>query len=280
MSLLYISQQLTIYCGLFFFVTGIFGNGMNIFIFSSIHTYRKTPSSFYFLMASIINTLYILISLPFRIVSVGYGNDSPSISIIWCKMYQFLIGVLSLISFTCCCLATIDQFFVTSRNARLRRCSNIKWSHRIVFIVIIICCLYGIPALLYADIVPPMNTCSYDNSIYYQYSLMYVLIFLCIIPVLIMSVFGCLTYRNIRQTIVLVGQHADRQLVRMTLTHIVLVLISVVPFGIYDTYIVITSGIVKNYDRRMIEALVGAIVGVIFYFYYVVCLILLSNYFI
>jgi hypothetical protein len=95
-----------------------------------------------------------------------------------------------------------------------------------------------------------------------------------------MSVFGCLTYRNIRQTIVLVGQHADRQLVRMTLTHIVLVLISVVPFGIYDTYIVITSGIVKNYDRRMIEALVGAIVGVIFYFYYVVCLILLSNYFI
>jgi hypothetical protein len=36
MSLLYISQQLAIYGGLVLLITGIVGNGMNIFIFSSV----------------------------------------------------------------------------------------------------------------------------------------------------------------------------------------------------------------------------------------------------
>lgn len=74
MSLPYISQQLTIYGGLFLFIAGVVGNGMNILIFSNVRTYRRTPSVFYFLVSSIINIFYILIILMTRILS-GFGYD-------------------------------------------------------------------------------------------------------------------------------------------------------------------------------------------------------------
>jgi len=86
-----------------------------------------------------------------------------------------------------------------------------------------------------------------------------------------------LTYRNIHQTIFLAGQHADRQLVKMTLIQVVLVVISIAPFGIFSTYLYITMGVVKDADQQMKEALVGTIFILISYFYYVVCLIQLSN---
>jgi len=88
-----------------------------------------------------------------------------------------------------------------------------------------------------------------------------------------MIIFGYLTYRNIHQTIFLAGQHADRQLVKMTLIQVVLVVISIAPFGIFSTYLYITMGVVKDADQQMKEALVGTIFILISYFYYVVCLI-------
>ena len=55
MSLLYISQQITIYGGLLLVVAGVLGNGMNVLVFSSVRAYRKTPCAFYFLIESIHN---------------------------------------------------------------------------------------------------------------------------------------------------------------------------------------------------------------------------------
>ena len=75
-------------------------------------------------------------------------------SFFYCKCQAFLIQIFIATSLTGLCLATIDQFFVTSQSAYLRRFSNIKWAHRIVLIVIIVCCLHGIPFLLFYNISP------------------------------------------------------------------------------------------------------------------------------
>ena len=132
-SLLYISQQCTIYIGYILLFFGVIGNGINIFIFSSVKNYRRTPCTFYFLVQSISNILFLLINLTSRIVSSGYGIDLTRTSVLWCKSRNFLIRFLTLNSFSCSCLATIDQFFVTSSNVRLRQLSKIQWTHRIVF---------------------------------------------------------------------------------------------------------------------------------------------------
>jgi hypothetical protein len=90
-----------------------------------------------------------------------------------------------------------------------------------------------------------------------------------------MVVFGWLTYRNIHQIIVLAKENVDRQLVRMTLIQVGLVIISLVPYGIYNTYILITSSVTKDPDRQEKEYLAGTILSMVTYFYYVVCLLIL-----
>ncbi|CAF0900701.1 unnamed protein product [Adineta steineri] len=121
MFLLYLSQQITIFGGLILVIIGIFGNSMNILEFSTIRSYRTTPCSFYFLISSIFNIAYVTIKLISRIVSTGYGIDLTHTSVIWCKIRQFSLFTLSLITITCSCLATIDQFLVSSQNVKFRR---------------------------------------------------------------------------------------------------------------------------------------------------------------
>jgi hypothetical protein len=275
MSLLYISQQFTIYTGFGLLLAGIVGNGLNILILSTVHAYRTTPSTFYFLVGSIVNIIYILINLTTRILSVGYGIDYTNTSSILCKMRQFLLVTPAILSITLSCLAMIDQFLVTSRIVYLRRCSQIKWAHRIVFIAIIVWCLHGIPIILFFHISPISNTCTESNAAFDIYVIVYDLGIVCGIPALIMVVFGWLTYRNIHQIIVLAEQNADRQLVRMTLIQVGLVIISLIPYGIYSTYILITSSVTKDTDRQEKEYFAYTIVSMVTYFYYVVCLLIL-----
>jgi len=274
MSLLYIGQQFTIYSGYILLLAGFVGNSMNILIFSSVRIYRTIPSTFYILVGSIDNMFYIIINLSTRILSEGYGIDPTKSSTIWCKTRNYFIGVLSLISFSCSCLATIDQFFVTSQNAYLRRCSKLQFAHRIVFIMIIIWCLHGIPTILYFNISPITNICEPTNQIYRSYTVIYILGLLFAIPIIIMVVFGWMTYLNIRHTIGVASQRADRQLTRMILMQVILVVISIFPYGILIFYQTITINTVKDQNRQLEENLVLIFLSMISYLIYVVCLLL------
>jgi hypothetical protein len=271
MSLLYIGQQITIYFGFFLLVIGVVGNGINILVFSTVRTYRTNPCTFYFLIASIYNIAYIAIDLSSRIASAGYGVDLTRTSISWCKIREFSLVTPSLMTLSCSCLATIDQFFATSKSASLRRFSNIKWTYYIIIIITIIWYLHGIPVLVYYNISPVTMTCVNTNASYAIYALIYLLGLVCGIPVLVMVIFGYLTYRNIHLTRVLAEQQADRQLVRMILIQVVLVVISITPYGIFTAYGLITSGVSKDTDRLIIEIFALTIISLISYFYFTVC---------
>ncbi|CAF0830148.1 unnamed protein product [Adineta steineri] len=271
MSLIYLGQQFTIYGSLVFLLMGVFGNSMNILVFSSVRTYRTNPCSFYFLIGSIFDNLYLLINLTTRLVSTISGVDSTTTSLIWCKIRQFCIVTPSVITLSCSSLATIDQFLVTSKHARLRRFSNIKSAHWIVFIVIIFWCLHGIPCLVTSNIVGDDSNkdCTITNATYSVYIPIFVFLFLCIIPMFIMILFGCLAYRNIQQTTHLAEQHVDRQLMRMVLTQVVLVVVSNTPFGAVTAYGLITAGINKDLNRQLKEYFAISILILISYSYYI-----------
>jgi hypothetical protein len=275
MSLSYIGQQFTIYTGVGLFLIGIAGNGMNILVLSTVRAYRTTPCTFYFLIGSIVNIIYILINLTTRILNVGYGIDYTNTSNIFCKIREFFLITPAILSVTCSCLAIIDQFFVTSRIAYLRHCSQIKWAHRLVFIAIVIWCLHGIPIILFFNITPRTNTCTDTNAVFSIYALVYELGIICALPVLIMVVFGWLTYRNVHQITILAEQNTDRQMVRMNLTQVGLLVISLLPYGIYSTYLLITESVTKDINRQIIEYFVFNILSMETYFYYVVCLLIL-----
>ena len=179
MSLTYIGQQCTIYGGFCLLFVGIISNGMNIIIFSSVDNYRTIPLSFYFLVGSICKSFYVLIILTTRILAAGFVIDLTHTSIVWCKMRQYLISTFTLICLTCSSLAIIDQFLMTTKSAFFRRCSNIKWAHRIVFIMIIVWSLHGIPFFLYFNISPISKICVNTDAIYRDYLVTYALVTLC-----------------------------------------------------------------------------------------------------
>jgi hypothetical protein len=268
MSLTYVIQQLNIYGGSAFLFLGIVGNGMNIFIFSIVRNYRRTPCTFYFLIGAIHNIIYIIINLSNRILASASNINLSRDSILWCKLQAYTIAYFGLTSFTCSCLATIDQFFVTSRNVNLRRFSNIQLAYRLVIITMIIWCLHGIPAAVYFYVSPVTNQCSPYNPTYATYSGIYILIFLCGIPVFIMILFGSLTYRNMHLTRFLTEQRADRQLVRMILIQVFLVIISMIPYGCINVYSLITAHMTKSIDRLQKETLALTVFALISYFYY------------
>jgi len=272
MSLLYIGEQITIYGGLFILIIGVVGNGINVLVFSTVGNYRRTPCTFYFLIASIFNIAYITIDLPSRIVTVGYGIDLTQTSTSWCKIREFCIVTPPLITLTCSCLATIDQYFATSQSAYLRRFSNIKWAHRITIIVIIIWCLHGIPILVFYNISPSTTACVNTNSSYAIYGPIYLLGLICGIPVVVMVLFGYLAYRNIHLTRVLAEQQADRQLTRMILIQVLLLVICIVPYSINNAYELITSGVSKGTNRLIIELFILTIFSLVAYFYFGVCI--------
>ncbi|CAF1168596.1 unnamed protein product [Rotaria sordida] len=268
MSLAHIGQQLTIYGGMFIVIGGVIGNGMNILVFSSVRTYRTAPCTFYFLIASIFNIAVTTINLISRIVSAGFGVDLTRSSVSWCKIRQFCLVTLSLITLSCSCLATIDQFFITSQSASIRRLSSIKWAHRIVLIVILVWCLHGIPYLLFYNILPIIKACGNTNGDLAVYNPIYLLGLLCITPVSVMVVFGYLTYRNIHLRRALAEQQADRQVTRMTLIQVILVVICIVPYGINIAYNVATSGISKDANRLLIENFVQSTITLTSYIYF------------
>jgi hypothetical protein len=274
MSLLYIGQLITIYLGFILLFTGIIGNGISIFIFSSAHNYQRIPCIFYLLVQGINNVFFILINLTSRIVSAGFGIDATSTSVFWCKARYFFIGFFSLNSFSCACLATIDQFFVTSQNVRLRQLSKIQWAHRIVLILVIFWFVVAVVTNFgFFDISTIIAACVPINTAYALFFSIAILVLLAAVPISVIVVFGSLTYRNIRRTAALIEQQADRQLVKMILIQVFLVIISVTPYCINGIYSLATAQIVKDEDQQQKEYFSTTVVGLLCYLYYAVYLL-------
>ncbi len=140
------------YFGIPALTLGILGDVLNILIFLTVRTYHQTPSTFYLLCAVIGNFIHLTVPITTRILSIGFNNDLTRSSLVWCKFRQFIIATYPPLALACESLVTIDQFLVTSRNARLRRLSNIKNAHRIIAGCVLFWHIHSIPFLFYNEI--------------------------------------------------------------------------------------------------------------------------------
>ncbi|CAF1609409.1 unnamed protein product [Rotaria magnacalcarata] len=245
-TLLHIIQQYTIYVGCFLFITGLAGNIIHIYILSVVSSYRSNPCTFYFLIASICDILILSVALLSRILETGFKVDLFCSSIIWCKFRAYFIYSVTIMPFYCQCLATVDQYFVTSKNIELRRFSTMRQAYWNSLLLIVICLLHGIPFFLYSDISPTTHICALMNIRLTLYLPIFILVFVTLIPSSLTIVFGFLTYRNVSQSVGLTHQHADRQLVNMLCMQIILILITTIPYGFLHLYSLETSKIIKS----------------------------------
>ncbi|CAF4820227.1 unnamed protein product [Rotaria sp. Silwood1] len=237
-----ISQQVTIYLGLFILIIGFFGGLLNIIIFLSLQTFRQNSCAFYLTAMSFANIVHLTNGLFSHIIINGYGIDWPGQSIIYCKLRSFLIEVFLLTSLTCMCLATFDQFLATSFNSFWHRWNNIKVAQYVSVGTILFWILHGIPAIIYFDtIVLSSNTsqyvCSITNKFFQGYiTYGYVFILMGILPLIVMVLFGSLAYYNVQhlayRTVPLVRRELDKQLTKMVLVQVIYNIFVLTPFVI------------------------------------------------
>ncbi|CAF0826338.1 unnamed protein product [Rotaria sordida] len=234
-----ISQYISIYFGLLIFIGGLIGNLLNVLIFLSLQTFRESSCAFYLAAMSLLNIGQLLTGVLPRIMNVWFALDWPDASLIYCKFRAYCFQLCSLASFTCMCIATIDQFWATCSNPRWQRYCNIKFAYRFFLITSFIWILHGIPTLIYQthtkSVVNGTTRCEIIDSTfdkYYNYG--FVLVLTSSLPVFLTALFGSLAYRNVRllayRAVPLVRRELEKQLTVMVLVQVVFNFCVIVPY--------------------------------------------------
>ncbi|CAF0775968.1 unnamed protein product [Adineta ricciae] len=231
----FISQQVHIYFGLTILILGVIGDILNVIIFTTLKTFRETACAFYLTTVSLVNVCQLLIGLVIRILSDGFNMDIRKRSSV-CKIHIFVIVWCLLTSISGLCLATIDQCVSMTR---YRRFSNLPAARRNVLIICTVWSLYSIWFNRYWDVSSGDCTIINSNIIIYATRFHFPILIGCL-PISIMVTFSLLAYYHarsyIRQPINIIYLSRDRQLTAMTLIHVLLFIITTLPYVIFYIY--------------------------------------------
>jgi len=198
---------------------------------------------------SMVNIVHLITGLLSRIMISGFNKDWTQSSLFYCKFRAYSVQSGVTISFTCMCLATIDQFLATCSQPRWQQWSNIKVAHRLTISFIIIWLLHGIPYIIYYNY---MNTTSTDkpqcvttNAIFQIYILSIQTIgFYGLLPICLNTLFGLLAYRNtqdlIYRTTPLVRRELDKQMTIIVLIQAGYNCLASIPYLIINILALIT----------------------------------------
>ncbi|CAF1045343.1 unnamed protein product [Adineta ricciae] len=247
-----VAHLLMIIAGLIMLIFGSIGNLLNIYVFTLWSRSRRTlkdhhqdthqanNSSLYLLASSISNLIVLLYPLVTRIIFDGFNYSVSQNQVIFlCKIRFFVLHTSDLMSLTYFCMATFDRYLITSRNAHLRNLSTTK--HRtiqIILLVFLFFCLHNIPLLIFFE-VSSTGDCDVNSNQYSYYYLYATQIFLHgIFPIVFLSIFGTLTFQQLKQLQVHVQNHlnVDKQLSRMLVLMSIAIVISSIPYCVEQLY--------------------------------------------
>ncbi|CAF0882251.1 unnamed protein product [Adineta steineri] len=240
-SLTFAGKQTIIYLGSITLIAGIVGGFLDIVVFLSLKTFRRSPCGFYLSVMSISNIGQMITGLLSRILTTGFNIDWTLTSLFYCKFRLYCYQVCSLISMTCICLASIDQYFATCSRPRVQQWSNINLARRLSAIFTVIWIIHNAPFLIYYDHIVSLTTgkvtCIITNNVFDQYTTYSITVTLGkVLPIGITLLFGFLAYRNVQQityrTLPMVRRELDKQLTVMVLVQIVFGFFTITPYTI------------------------------------------------
>jgi hypothetical protein len=235
-------------------VVGTVGNLLNIFVFIRLKALRQMTNSV-FLIASFTSSLILLWSsrIPTSILTITDVNLLVG-SIAYCKFRWVFARWGANMAFTCVCLASIDRFLITSRNASLRRLFTLKRAYILVMIFslayLAICMPDGIYYSGYSC------TASADaRATYKQFITYFNLIVTNILSMVVLGTFSILTWYNLWSTRRGGRNQLQQQVNMMMLVQFAMAFITTLPNFVYNIYIQATQSVVKSALRTAQESL-------------------------
>lgn len=246
------STALNSYAPIFIYIFGTVGNCLNILVLSQ-RTLRSNPSAIYFLASSLAGIIVIISGLTSRMMS-GYNGDL-TLTVGWiCKIRNVVLYSFRTVVFWMIVCATIDRWLSSSTKVNYRQMSNMKNVRRSIIAVMIYTCIINSPILYCyeANVDGALRSC-YGST--YSCRLITDLIYafgIVLLPLTLMTIFGLLTIRNVRQvqtrvqTITAINSNSrstttttikrDQELFRMLLIQITLLLLFNGPHAIQKVY--------------------------------------------
>ena len=244
-----IARKLMIIIGIIMFIFGSIGNLFNICVFTiwSRASRQRNPNNnggrtsntpLYLLVSSLANLIVILYPLLTRIMFDGFDyRVKPNLVLIICSIRFYVLYTFDAISLACICMATLDRYFVSSRRARLRMLTPTQ--QRTKQIILLIICFFGIhsiPIIIYYQ-ASDIGQCTIYSQTYSSYYLYVIQISLHgILPICFLSVFGILTYKQLKMIKQQRILHVDKQFSCMLLLMSITIILSSIPYCIEQLY--------------------------------------------
>ena len=246
-----ISHQLMIFAGILMYIFGAIGNILNIWVFiiwsrpprratKHSRSSRTSNSSLYLLASSISNLLVIVYPLLTRIMFDGYQYRVTRKNLfILCRLRFYILHTCDLISLTCICMAMFDRYLISSRHVHLRKLSTRRQRTKLIILALVLLFgLHGLPIAVFYDI-SPTGQCeilSRAYLLYYRYA--FQILLHGVLPIVFLSTFGILTYRQLNESSESRPRHPRRrvssgkQLTRMLLLISMAIILSSIPYSI------------------------------------------------
>ncbi|CAF1516197.1 unnamed protein product [Adineta ricciae] len=226
-------------------ILGTFGNLFNIIIFTR-PTLRKNPCALYFLCGSINNFFTLYVTILSRYLIVGWSINAASYNDLLCKLRNYAIVIFMNLTLWFVALASIDRYFASSPNARLRQLSSLSIARKIIIFTVVFTFLICLHFLIFLT-ASQQSYCQASSFGYAVFFQIFIVLTGSTIPIIVMAIFGILTVRNvssIRNRITPQGDNVqneplranERQMHKMLLMHLLVCLILTVPYGITSIY--------------------------------------------
>lgn len=248
LTLIYIQNQINNYGYMVMMILGSIGN---VFILILFNRQRQNACSIYLTNAAVTNLVYLISNFFLKTFAVSYANESIG-ALIFCKFSNFIPGYLGQVAKTILIWACIDRYLITSRRATFRAFSTPKRAKYLIFFTYIGWLVAASHLVIFSSISNGQCT---RAGIYGTIFTFYAILLVGLIPSVILSIFGFLTYGNmkhLRSRIQPTGpgdahaapniQRRDRDLLILVIAEVIVYVITTALFPI-----VLLETLISNY---------------------------------
>jgi hypothetical protein len=240
----------------------ILGNIGNVLIVIVFSRYRQNACSVYLICSAIMNDLYLIFSGFVQMFPFSYLDKTIS-AFVFCKTRYYLADVLLLIAKTMIILACIDRFMTTSSRATFRAVSTLKRAKWLVFFSFL---FWPIVAVHTAVMITITNGQCGPFGIYSTIYTIYTIILIGLIPPIILSIFGYLTYHHMKQLRVRVQpiengtingnipiRRRDRELLIIVLSEVFVYIVTTSLYPLIILELMISQYVIPNKSFQYLE---------------------------
>lgn len=230
-----VSNLLNGYLALVVLVVGTVGNLLNILVFIRIKTFHQMPSSI-FLFTSFASSIVLVWTgrFPQALVIVS-GIDIAAASAFFCALRTVLGRISQNLALLCIGLVSIDRFLMTCRTGRYRQLLTKRKAVIIVTILFLIYLAISIEdAITYYS--APLCRSPVAPFVYTQFVSYFSWVVTFGLPLIILTIFSLLTWRNLRVSIPGRRNHLQEQVNRMMFAQFALMFLSTLPIVVMRVY--------------------------------------------